>query len=308
MSPDGIGVAGLANADSGGNVGVFGTTSSSEGNGVFGRTEAVTGAAVGVFGVAASPGGFGMIGVGVAQSDEGQTVTLRPIGVWGDTNVNTGIGVLATADFGIAFAGYNNAENISTAKFENDETTDFNGNILATHNPHFGGTCVIDVGGNLGCTGSKSAVVPVDGGTRKVALYAVEAPENWFEDIGSAQLSNGKAVVSLESTFAQTVNSAVEYHVFLTPKGDCRGLYVTNETTDGFEVRELGGGTANIAFDYRIVARRKGYETIRLADKTKRFDQVANEPRPMPGRVVVPPKIPHPPALATQAEAVQNEK
>jgi hypothetical protein len=46
---------------------------------------------------------------------------------------------------------------------------------------------VIDVGGNLGCTGSKSAVVPVDGGTRKVALYAVEAPENWFEDIGSAQ-------------------------------------------------------------------------------------------------------------------------
>jgi hypothetical protein len=72
--------------------------------------------------------------------------------------------------------------------------------------------------------------------------------------------------------------------------GDCRGLYVTNETTDGFEVRELGGGTANIAFDYRIVARRKGYETIRLADKTKRFEQVANEPRPVPGRVVASPK------------------
>src|ERR1019366_8679796 len=90
--------------------------------------------------------------------------------------------------------------------------------------------------------------------------------------------------------FAQTVNSGVEYHVFLTPKGDCKGLYVTNETTDGFEVRELGGGTANIAFDYRIVARRKGYETIRPADKTKRFDQVANEPRPVPGRVVASPR------------------
>jgi len=58
----------------------------------------------------------------------------------------------------------------------------------------------------------------------------------------------------------------MEYHVFLTPKGDCKGLYVTNETSSGFEVHELGGGASSIAFDYRIVARRKGYEKIRMAD------------------------------------------
>ena len=98
-------------------------------------------------------------------------------------------------------------------------------------------------------------------------------------------------MVQLESTFAQTVNSEVEYHVFLTPKGDCKGLYVTNETADGFEVRELGGGKANIAFDYRIVARRKGYENVRLADRTKQFDRVINEPRPASGKVAVP-KVP----------------
>jgi len=74
------------------------------------------------------------------------------------------------------------------------------------------------------------------------------------------------------------VNAGVEYHVFITPKGENKGLYVTNETAAGFEVREMYRGQSNIAFDYRIVARRKGYETIRLADKTKEFDP-AKEPK-----------------------------
>jgi len=30
-------------------------------------------------------------------------------------------------------------------------------------------------------------------------------------------------------------------------------------------VRELGGGKGNVSFDYRIVARRLGYEDVRLA-------------------------------------------
>jgi len=113
-------------------------------------------------------------------------------------------------------------------------------------------------------------VVPAANG-RLVALYAVEAPENWFEDYGSATLSGGAATIRLEPVFTQTVNTAMSYHVFLTPKGDCRGLYVTNETEQGFEVRELNGGASNVAFDYRIIAHRRGYEHIRLADVTDRM-------------------------------------
>jgi hypothetical protein len=290
----GAGVVGINSGTTGNGVGVNGQAFGATATAVLGHNKTTSGGpSIGALGVTDSPDGIGIYGTGVSQSNEGGTVTLRPVGVWGDTNQSSGIGVLATADFGIAIAAYNNAENISTAKFENDENTDGSGNILATHGGHFGGICVIDVGGNLGCNGSKSAVVPVDGGTRKVALYAVEAPENWFEDFGSARLSEGSAVISMEPVFAQTVNTGLEYHVFLTPKGDCKGLYVTNETAESFEVREFGSGTANIAFDYRIVARRKGYETIRLADKTKRFDQVANEPGPVRGKVA-PPVVPRP--------------
>jgi hypothetical protein len=104
-----------------------------------------------------------------------------------------------------------------------------------------------------------------------VRLYAVESTENWFEDAGSGQLSNGGTFVSLDSAFAQTINGNVEYHVSLTPKGDCEGLYISNETAHGFEVHELRGGHSNIAFDYRIMAKRKGYESIRMEDVTTQF-------------------------------------
>ena len=291
-SPAGAGVVGINMATTGNGPGVNGQAFSAAATAVLGHNKSTTGSpSVAAMGITDSPGGIGTYGIGVSPSTEGAGVSFRPIGVWGDTNQSAGVGVLATADFGIAIAAYNNAENISTAKFQNDENTDETGNILATHGGHYGGICVMDVGGNLACNGSKSAVVPVDGGTRKVALYAVEAPENWFEDIGSAQLANGSAVVQLESTFAQTINTGMEYHVFLTPKGDCKGLYVTNETADSFEVRELGGGTAGIAFDYRIVARRKGYENVRLADKTKQFENAANEPELRPGKMA-PIKLP----------------
>jgi hypothetical protein len=114
----------------------------------------------------------------------------------------------------------------------------------------------------------QSSVVPVDSGKRKVAVSAIESPQNWFEDAGSAQLVKGVAVVALDSDFVQTVNTALDYKVFPVPNGDCKGLYVTNKTATSFEVRELGGGTSSVRFDYRIMALRKDYENVRFADHT----------------------------------------
>ena len=98
-----------------------------------------------------------------------------------------------------------------------------------------------------------------------VSLYAVEASENWFEDFGSAKLKDGAAVVAIDPLYSETVNTEIDYHVFLTPRGECKGLYVTNQKGNSFEVRELNGSKSDIAFSYRIVAKRKGYEDVRLA-------------------------------------------
>jgi hypothetical protein len=120
-------------------------------------------------------------------------------------------------------------------------------------------------------------------------VYSVESPESWFEDFGSGKLSGGSATVSLESGFAGIVSG--DYRVFLTPKGDCKGLYVTNLNNGGFAVKELQGGTSGISFDYRVVARRKDIAGARLEQvDAPALPDVPSEPvAPRPNVAPAPP-------------------
>jgi hypothetical protein len=109
--------------------------------------------------------------------------------------------------------------------------------------------------GDLQVTGAKAAVVPFPDGTHR-ALYCMESPDLWFEDFGTAKLKRGHALVQLDADFAKVIQRG-DYKVFLTPEGDCRGLYARRKSAASFEVRELMGGKASITFSYRIVGRRK---------------------------------------------------
>jgi hypothetical protein len=228
-----------------------------------------------------SENGVGVYGDLNSPSSVGATVSLAS-GVWADSADTSSSGktaaLLATADD--QYAGYFvNASDTGTLYVENDAGNSLTNLVFAT-NSNFSGAnreCTIDVQGNLGCAGALKEFQTVAAGARNVETYSVQSAENWLEDFGSGQLSQGAARVELEPDFAQTVNTGVEYHVFLTPKGDCKGLYVTNETPGGFEVRELGGGKSSVAFDYRIVAKRTGYENVRLLDVTDRLKQQAEE-------------------------------
>jgi hypothetical protein len=111
----------------------------------------------------------------------------------------------------------------------------------------------------------KNAVVPFPDGSQRV-MHCMESPEHWFEDFGSGKLNNGRAVVKLDADFAKVVKLN-EYHVFVMPEGDCRGLSVRNKTATTFEVRELTDGKSSVTFSYRIVARRKDIKAHRRFDK-----------------------------------------
>jgi len=134
-----------------------------------------------------------------------------------------------------------------------------------------GGVCGINTSGEVSCTGGVKVLANTQGGSHMVETYSVQSSESWMEDFGSGVLEGGRAAVQIDATFADAANTDVEYHVFLTPKGDAQALYVTNETATGFEVRESAHGTDSIGFDYRIVAKRKGHENERLTDVTERF-------------------------------------
>jgi hypothetical protein len=253
----------------GSTIGVSGYSQSTTGWGVYGIGGAAGvygGSTVnGVYGQTAGASGAGVYGQNQSgQSGTGSAYTVGS-GVWGDGgSASNGVGVSGTADNESAAVFVNNSNGPHTVRIHNLNSGGFP--FLADNVT--GNGCEINYVGTIFCTGSKNALVPIDGGQRKVALSAIESPKNWFEDFGSEQLSNGAAVITLEPEFAQTVNTDLEYHVFLTPKGDCKGLYVANETSISFEVHELGGVTSSVWFDYRIVALRKNFENIRLADHT----------------------------------------
>ena len=153
---------------------------------------------------------------------------------------------------------YLSARGNVTIKLDADQTIDPGTHVFNVRNGLDFDACWVEEAGNLDCIGTKSAVVTTaDYGRHK--LYAVESPEVWHEDLGSATLIDGQATVPFEPIFAQTVNLEEEYYVFLTPQGGYCALYIAEKTPASFTVRAQEGESCDIAFDYRIVAKRLGY-------------------------------------------------
>ena len=285
----------VGEAPSTGLFGVFGSSDNStdfQGAIIGEETASTTNRTIGVEGYSASVEGIGVYG----QKEFGSGTGAGAFGnaaVWADTGVTGAWGLLATEDDGNAAFILNNSINYSTAVINNEEGSDASAFVLDVSSG-YGGFCNFYADGSLHCNGFLSNQVPGKNG-RDLSLYTMQSTENWFEDFGSAQLSHGSTAISLDPTFLETVNTAVDYHVFLTPNGDCKGLYVANKSASGFEVRELGGGASSVSFDYRIVARRKGYENIRLAEVPARVKKPIMPGNMKPGqfkpvRVPVPQK------------------
>jgi hypothetical protein len=277
-STQGRGVYGEASATSGTTFGVYGRSSSTQGRAVYGWASATSGTTYGVYGYAASPNGYGVYGEGALVGVRGQTshsqgvgvmgyntsTTGTTAGVFGGAHSPSGYGVLGRnmSTTGTAAGVYGSADSPSGyGVFGKANATGGSGvaGAAAASNANYG----VYSYGNFAASGTKAAVVQTqDYGWRH--LYAVESPQVLFEDVGTAQLVSGKAEVGIDPIFAQTVNLAQPYQVFLTPLGDC-GLYVAEKTAASFTVHALDGRECSVAFDYRIIAQRLGYETMRLA-------------------------------------------
>ena len=52
--------------------------------------------------------------------------------------------------------------------------------------------------------------------------------------------------------------------MFVQAEGDCKGLIVRDKSATGFVVQELGGGTSDVPFAYRIAGRRRDVTAPRL--------------------------------------------
>ncbi len=124
---------------------------------------------------------------------------------------------------------------------------------------------------NIQGTGSVSTVISTSQGQR--ALICPESPEAWFEDYGTGVMVNGRGRVDLDPMLLDgvTVDAENPLMVFVQMTSPLpNGHYVLKDYT-GFTVVEQNDGGSRATFDYRIVAKRAGWENVR-------FDIVAPPP------------------------------
>jgi hypothetical protein len=236
----GIGVSGQSETGRG----VLGASQAGDGvagisdnrNGVQGTSSSQ--AASGVYGENMSGGGYGVAGRIVPN-----TGGLNSVAVYGENNgFGAGVYGFSQNGYGGVFVG---------PEFTGSNLTNSGGLRVVGE--------IVKTGGHF-----SEALPHPDGSMRR--MYAPLSPESFYEDFGRGELVEGRARVPLDPDLAAVLGiEHGDYHVFLTPEGDSRGLFVSDRQPDGFDVREQDGGTSTLTFSYRIVAVRSGNKPERMA-------------------------------------------
>lgn len=131
-------------------------------------------------------------------------------------------------------------------------------------------------GGNLtvhkdfSCTGTKKRIVDTENYDIR-SQYCYETATPMFGDIGTAQTDEtGKCYIDIDDVFQETVNTDVEYQVFLQKEGQ-GDLWVEEKTPTYFTVK----GTENLKFSWEIKAIQRDYEFERLEEYQDENKEVA---------------------------------
>lgn len=254
--------------------GVYGTVSTSSAIGVSGSSPsyiAVYGTGLyGTYGVGTSYGALGTTSGGTggyfsSSTYHGVTATS-----------SSGTGMYATSGTGYAIEGHAGGSVGAYVTNSNGNGADVTGTYigLVARGPSSGFPLVVtDSSGNNLFYVTGTGDVYYHGGIHTFAVtssgtqalaYSTQTTRPNIQDTGTAQLANGRAVVTLDTTFARTIDRDRPYQVFLTPGGDTRGLYVSSKSPAQFVVREVQGGHGSFTFDYQITAVAAGKAAERM--------------------------------------------
>lgn len=266
--------------------GVFGT---SPGAGVHGQSSGPSGE--GVLGVNLS-GGYGIVGqskgIGIYAQSTDNYIALQA-----DGGNSAGEGIHATGFAGVIGDGSGSTggsigvlgEALGNTGSALGATTEGNGALGITSYSYSAGGYVmsLDQSGNMILKGtltqnSTPAIVMHGNGPARVS-YSAQSTSPAIEDTGEGRIANGAGYIAIDRDFASTLDSRTAYSVFVTPEGDCHGLYVTAKSPRGFMVRELMNGRSSIDFSYRIVGRPVANNAPRLPLFTDKLAAMPAPPR-----------------------------
>lgn len=147
--------------------------------------------------------------------------------------------------------------------FVSDLDSSFYGNVDIS-----GGN--LSVSKDFSCAGTKKRIVDTENYDIR-SQYCYETATPYFGDIGTAQTDEtGKCYIDIDDIFAETVNTGIEYQVFLQKEGQ-GDLWVEEKTPTYFTVK----GTENLKFSWEIKAIQRDYEFERLEEYQDENKEVA---------------------------------
>jgi hypothetical protein len=118
---------------------------------------------------------------------------------------------------------------------------------------------------------SVSTTMPTRDGER--ILFAPEAPENWFFDIGEVTLVNGKAIVRLDPIFIDCISDSKPFKVFVQGGENTLGsIRISRNQIEKTFVLEDLGGNSNGTVQYSVYAIWKQKENVRFPKYTQPFE------------------------------------
>ena len=117
----------------------------------------------------------------------------------------------------------------------------------------------IIAGGSMQVYGAKNRIIETENYAERLQ-YCYETPTPMFGDVGEGAIDKtGKCYVWLDDVFAETIDTDVQYQVFLQAYGE-GNVYVNERSPSYFVVC----GTPGLAFGWEIKAVQKNYNMIRL--------------------------------------------
>jgi hypothetical protein len=260
------------------------------GSGVRGLTNNASGIGVGGFNIAAAGTGTGGLFAGqnttayTSATGSGLATNGNGLGMvaYGNTTAS-GWGVLAAGNNGagatVAGGGGGAFQGTQWGVFGTTTTTNNavdRAAFIGNYN-YVGSTgSTVYVGARIGGThykilgttaGSVSTTMPTRDGER--ILFAPEAPENWFFDIGEVVLVNGKATVELDPLFVDCLSDSKPFKVFVQGSENTLGsIKITrNQANYTFVVEDLGGASNGVV-QYSIYGIWKTKENLRFPKYT----------------------------------------
>lgn len=275
QSTSGFGVNGVANGT--GVSGVRGFNANTAGTGIVALGTNITPGTVlaGGSGIAANGTANGIFAIG--------TNPTTGVGVMGGgTNITT----ITTTGQGEGVAGNGSifgTTGYATIALSNNRWGGYFDYITSTNGfAYIGGrTGGIDYG--ILSSGTKSTMVKDFNDNNRI-MYCTEAPEVLFQDFGTGQLVNGHARIELDEILVKNIYVSDEkpLKVFIQLEGDCKGVFVSNKSKNGFDVTELAGGNSNVKFTWQIVANRadegdSNYSSARFPIGPNRVQSVQNQ-------------------------------